>query len=860
MKDSIRKWLITPLLAFVVTCLLLGSFLAWQNYLSEKKMILQQQQNFTALAADNISLFLHEQRLIIQSMLNTNYLPGMEKKEREIILAKFLRSIKDVKHGPVFNKTSMLDRDGRETIRISRSQLIRESDLTDWAYAEEFIVPTTTGNAYYSPIYFDPETGDPLIKLSLPLLELSSAEIKGALVTEINLRLMWHLINALRIGKQGAAFIVDDHDRVIAHPNRSIVLKNTVFPPPATTTIMPGLLHKKAVIAAEQITYGNQKLFFITELPAAEALQHITRAITISVIFLFFIFLGALALGVILIKQIIRPIEALAGTARKVSQGDLNQKAATDRKDELGELAESFNFMLTRLSSTISDLKREKDFIRNTIESLTQPFYVINVKDYTIKLANSAANFGELKPTDTCYRLTHKTDTPCEDKDHPCVIKEVQRTKGPVMVEHRHLNQKNEISTFEVYGYPIFDEHGEISQVIEYNIDVTEKKSLEAQLIQSQKLEAIGSLTGGVAHDFNNFLSTIIGYSQLALTELSEDTPLRRRLQAIFQAGEKATILTKQLLAFSRKQVMEIKVISLNELIANMVKMLKRLVGEHIEIQQKLKENIGNIKADPGQVGQIIMNLLVNARDAMPDGGTIFLETDSINLDENYCRTHDNITPGAYVVFAVTDTGCGIDPEIQDKIFEPFFTTKKKGEGTGLGLSMVYGVIKQLGGHIIVYSEPGNGTTFKIYFPEVMEEKETIVEEKPPTLQQGTETILVVDDEPTIRMLAHDILAPLGYDVIIAESGEAALTKAQAADRPIDLLLTDVVMPGINGKVLADKLEIMFPAMSTIFMSGYTDNIITHKGVLTPGTTFINKPLVPIQLAHKIRQILDGKK
>ena len=835
----------------------------WALFLPGRTILLKKTDLGTStkinhLAADNISIFLHEQELIIESMLNTNYLPGMAKKEREMVLAKFLHSIKDVKHGPVFNQISQLNTDGLEIIRVSRFELILESDLTNWASFEEFIVPVTTGNAYYSPIYFNSESGEPLIKLSLPLLDLVSSEVRGALVTEINLRGMWHLVNSLRVGITGTAFVTDDHGRVIAHTNRSMVLKNTVFQAPAKATVMTGVSGQRAVIATEQITYGNRKIFFITELPVDEALRHMDRAIKLSLIFLVFTLLVAITLGVILVKQIIRPIENLAGTARKVSRGDLTQKATVANNDEIGELADAFNGMLTRLTATIEDLKREKNFVQNTIESLSHPFYVIDVRDYTIKLANSVANFGDFKPSATCYQLTHKVDSPCNGKDHPCVIEEVKKTRGPVMVEHRHQNQNNEISIYEIYGYPIFDEQGEITQVIEYNLDITEKKALETQLIQSQKLEAIGSLTGGVAHDFNNFLTPIIGYSQLSLSTLAIDDPLYRRLQAINEAGERAADLTRQLLAFSRKQVMEIKIINLNELITDMVKMLKRLVGENIEMQQNLGDTIGNIKADPGQVGQIIMNLTVNARDVMPEGGTLFFETNSIVLDEDYCRVHEDISPGTYVVFSVTDTGTGMSAAIQDKIFEPFFTTKKKGEGTGLGLSTVYGIVKQLGGYIFVYSEPDNGTTFKIYFPVVMEEKEPLSKEKKPAMQEGTETILAVDDEPTIRQFVYDTLAPLGYDMILAESGEDAIAKAKSAGREIDLLLTDVIMPGMNGKDLADHLEGIFPAMKSVFMSGYTDNVITHKGVLKPGTTLINKPLIPIQLSQKIRQILEG--
>ena len=437
------------------------------------------------------------------------------------------------------------------------------------------------------------------------------------------------------------------------------------------------------------------------------------------------------------------------------------------------------------------------------------------------------------------------------------MIREVKKTKKPVVVEHLHSDADGNVATFEIYGYPIFDDKGELIQVIEYNIDITEKKNLESQLMQSQKLEAIGSLTSGVAHDFNNYLTTIIGYSQLAVLQLPEEDPLRAQLESIYNAGEKAAALTRQLLAFSRKQVMEIKVIDLNELIRNMIKMLGRLVGERVEMQDTLGDSIGTIKADPGQVEQIVMNLAVNARDAMPDGGTLFFETSSIFLDADYCRSHPEMTPGPYVVFSVSDTGHGMTPEVREKVFDPFFTTKKRGEGTGLGLATVYGIVKQLKGQIFAYSEPGTGTTFKIYFPEFKEVVEPLDQKESPAILGGSETILVVDDEPAIVVLVEDTLQSLGYEVLVAPSGEAALEVAKSCGKKINMLLTDVIMPGMNGRELAEKLMANDPEIKVLFMSGYTDNIITHQGVLKPGIMFVNKPLAPDQLARKIREVLD---
>lgn len=861
MKNSIRVWLITPLISlFVVPLLVLGAIFSWQNYVAGKDQIKSLQLKLTHLAADNLSVFLSEQEHRIHTMLNTNYLPDLPLAQQKILLNRFLRSIKDERHGAVFNTISLLDSQGNERLRISKSALILQDDLQNLASADEFTIPATTGQPFYSPVYFDAVTGEPMLKISIPVMDLQHLRIKGILVTEMTLKFLRHLVETMRIGINGTAYIVDQHGQLVVHPNRSLILKKIHFTPPVSSRIMPGINGKQAVVTAEKIHFGAQTLIFVTEIPATEALQHINRSIIILGSFLLFLLIGALALGVIVVRQIIRPIESLAATARKISRGDFSQQEKPRRNDELGDLAMAFNTMTERLLTTIDNVEKEKDFVQNVIESLTHPFYVIDANDHTIKLANSAAEFGDFKASDTCHQLTHNNPQPCAGDDHPCVIREIKKTKKPVILQHLHPDHNGKILTFEIYGYPIFGDDGEVSQVIEYNMDITEKLNLEAQLLQSQKLEAIGSLTGGVAHDFNNYLTTIIGYSQLAMLRIPEDDPLHARLQSIYQAGHKASQLTGQLLAFSRKQVMEIKTININDIIRNMIKMLGRLVGENIDKNELLNDSIGSIKADPGQVEQIIMNLTVNARDAMPNGGSLYFETNSIVLDEAYCRTHPGVTPGSYVVFSVTDTGHGMTQEVKEHIFDPFYTTKKRGEGTGLGLSTVYGIVNQMKGQIFVYSEPGTGTTFKIYFPESKEDAESLEEKEAPAMLGGTETILVVDDEESIRKVVNDILLSLGYEVLEAASGEEALELAKNSDKKIDLLLTDVIMPGINGRELAEKLTAFDPQVAVLFMSGYTDNVITHQGVLKPGIMLINKPLVPNLLAQKIRKILDNNK
>jgi len=382
--------------------------------------------------------------------------------------------------------------------------------------------------------------------------------------------------------------------------------------------------------------------------------------------------------------------------------------------------------------------------------------------------------------------------------------------------------------------------------------------ALETQLRQNQKMEAIGILAGGVAHDFNNILTTILGYGELAISRLPEDNPVRGMVEDMYKAGERASGLTRQLLAFSRKQVMETKVTNLNTIVNDIGKMLGRLIGEDVHMDIITADDIGNIKADIGQIEQVLMNLVVNARDAMPCGGRLTIETGEIYLDERYARSHKGVKEGTYGVLTVTDTGEGMSQEVQQEIFEPFFTTKEMGKGTGLGLSTVYGIVKQHQGHIFVYSESGHGTTFKIYLPVVEEPLEKREFAAMTTMPKGTETILVVDDDASIRQLVIDTLEPLGYKVMSATCGENALSVLRSTEGKIDLLLSDVIMPGMNGRDLIEIVLADNPGVKTVLMSGYTDNIIADRDSLLKEIVFINKPLLPLALAGRIRSVLDN--
>jgi hypothetical protein len=388
-----------------------------------------------------------------------------------------------------------------------------------------------------------------------------------------------------------------------------------------------------------------------------------------------------------------------------------------------------------------------------------------------------------------------------------------------------------------------------------------EREKLEEQLRMAQKLEAIGSLAGGIAHDFNNLLSVILGCTELAMGRVRDNDGVRDELLEIRKAGERAAALTRQLLAFGRKQVLQPVLLNLNEVAVGVEKMLRRILGEDIDYVQVLAPDLGVVRADPGQIEQVLMNLAVNARDAMPKGGKLTIETSNVDLDEEYAARHVAVKPGPYVHFAVTDTGCGMDAATQARIFEPFFTTKEKGKGTGLGLSTVYGIVKQSGGNIWVYSEPGQGTTLRIYLPREIAAATKLTGSRLKALSArptGTETILVVEDEKAVCEIAERILSMSGYTVLTAVTADAALRSCRTHEGTIHLLLTDVVMPQMGGKVLAERVALARPGIKVLYMSGYTDDAIVHHGTLDPGTYFISKPFSAADLTRKVREVLDS--
>ncbi|MGC2237035.1 MAG: response regulator [Pyrinomonadaceae bacterium] len=494
------------------------------------------------------------------------------------------------------------------------------------------------------------------------------------------------------------------------------------------------------------------------------------------------------------------------------------------------------------------------------------PMWVYDAETLEFLAVNKAAIFHYGYSKEEFLSMTILDIRPPEDV--PAVMENLSNLQKGFDITDiwKHRIKDGSIIEVEISSHDlIFD--GKRSRLVLAN-DITERRRAEEalrkseeQLQQSQKLESIGRLAGGIAHDFNNLLTAINGYSELTLRELDFDDPLRRNIEEIKKAGDRAASLTRQLLAFSRKQVLKPKILDINAIILDVEKMLRRLIGEDVELRTVIQSRLGKIKADPGQIEQVLMNLAVNARDAMPKGGTLTVEASNVYLDDAYARGHIGVKPGSYVMLAVSDNGTGIDSETLQHIFEPFFTTKETGKGTGLGLAMIYGIVKQSGGNIWVYSELGKGTTFKIYLPRV-EASDTVVEQEDiaTDLQQGTETILLVEDEDMVRNLSRQILESCGYKVIEAENGIEALVVCENRENKIDLLVTDVVMPQMGGRELSERLARKYPHIKVLFTSGYTDDAIVRHGIIDAGTNFLQKPFTLDALSRKVRELLDAPK
>ena len=573
-------------------------------------------------------------------------------------------------------------------------------------------------------------------------------------------------------------------------------------------------------------------------------------------------FNGAAALALARQMSLAAPFILLTGSLDEESAVEYMKAGATDYilKDRLARLGPAVRAALAGKRMK-QQLDEREEYFRSLIEQAMDIIAVLDPEGALRYASPSVLPLLGYAPEDlvglSIFALVHPDDV---DETLRVFSEGVATGQGGRLLELRLRHKDGTFRHLEAIGRYLLDDPLVKGVVINAR-DVTERRALERQFLQAQKMEAVGRLAGGVAHDFNNLLTAILGYADLLLDGLPALSPLRPDLEEIRKAANRAGGLTRQLLAFSRKQVLEMRVLDLNELVADMDKMLRRLLGEDIDVLTKLGSELGAVRADAGQLEQVIVNLAVNARDAMPDGGRLTIETRNAELDDSYVRAHVPVQPGRYVMLAVSDTGIGMSAETMSHVFEPFFTTKEPGKGTGLGLATVYGIVKQSGGYVWCYSERGEkgegGTTFKVYLPRVDAPVDQFPARAVLPRTPGSETILLVEDEAALRALTRRLLEKHGYTVLEAGTADAALALARAHVGPIHLLLADVVLPGASGPTLAGELLSRRADLKVLFMSGYTEDAIVHRGVLAPNTAFINKPFSGDNLAAKVRDVLD---
>jgi PAS domain S-box-containing protein len=575
------------------------------------------------------------------------------------------------------------------------------------------------------------------------------------------------------------------------------------------------------------------------------------------------IFLITVFLGWRLTRTIGGRLQQLDAAARALGRGEFRQRVKVSGRDEIGRLAQVFNEMSARVSDLYESMQRSEAHFRSLIENVSD-FIVVLQADGTVRYASPSfeREAGEGSPAEGQNMLDLATE---EDRAEVEKLLAAVQAKGmpgevepaPIESEFRLRKRGGGVRILEVSATNLLN-HPAVNGIVVNARDVTERRKLEEQLMRAQRIEAVGTLSGGVAHDFNNILTVILGHTEVLQQALQSSPAEYEHLKSIDEASRRASTLTRQLLAFSRKQVLQPKVFNLNSLIVDLDKMLRRLISEDIELRTVTDPQLGATRADPGQIEQVVMNLVLNARDAIKSGGKITIETANVILDEDFAQGHAGARPGPHVMLAVSDTGDGISPEILPHIFEPFFTTKEVGRGTGLGLSTVYGIVKQSGGNVLVYSQPGRGTTFKIYLPRMDEPVLSPTEPPRPAIISGAETVLLVEDEPALRDLLEIALTGSGFTVLAAPSPADALTLSRRHTGPLHLLLTDVIMPGMDGPALAKQVQKERPDIKVLFMSGYATNFIMHDGAVDPGTNFLEKPFHPRTLLNKVREVLDS--
>ena len=795
---------------------------------------------------------------------------------------------------PAFRRLAVLTPDGRSLAIVSRYAPPASDDSQDVRDMLRFSQAADADlNAFISEVYIDPVTSEPLVSIRVPVFN-PLREVKLTLTAELNLKFMWDVVYQLKVGQTGYAYVVDQDGTILAYRDTSRVLKGESFahfptvtaftsqpasPPPHKAFIYRGLTG--AFVVGTYVPLKPLNWAIVTELPWTEAFHDVLWEGLISLFIIGGMALIAAFAGEAVSHRLTVPLVALEETATRIARGERGLQARVEGPREVVRLSGAFNSMASQLEQSLEELEKRYSEVLAARDAL-------KVSEERLHLVQEATRDGiwdwDLQTNKAYFSpqwyrmLGYEPDefaagydawaSLIHPEDREGAVQEIKQAIGshePFRIECRMMAKDGSWRWTQTRGKAVaWDADHNAVRLTGANSDLTaykeaerEKASLEAKLVQAQKMEAIGHLAGGIAHDFNNMLSVVIGSTELAMLDHKPDSPLYGHLTKIHGAAKRSGELVRQLLAFARKQTIQPKILDINATISGMLKMLHRLIGEDIDLVWQPGQKLPPIRIDPSQIDQILANLMVNARDAIAGVGTVTIATEFVAFDAAYCKTHLGYTPGRFIMLAFSDNGCGMDRQTRAKAFDPFFTTKVVGKGTGLGLSTVYGIVKQNDGFINVYSAPGEGTTFRIYLPVVEVQKISPNNEKSlETVTCGSGTILVVEDDPAILELSQSILEQLGYTVLTAGKPEEAIGTVQDYAGTIDLLITDVVMPQMNGRELARRIATIEPGLRCLYMSGYTANVIAQHGVLELGINFLQKPFSLQEIATKVSEVI----
>lgn len=866
MRNSLRFRLTAVFIALaVVPPLLAGAVLNQRTLTVQRTQSLSLQRQVAGRISAQIEAFVRARE---SELRVTSEMWGLSELDREqqIGLLSGLLSYQGV-----YEELALLDSEGREQVRVSRLGTVTSSDLGERSEEDEFAVPKASGETYYSPVWIDETTGEPFMTIGMPLFDLYTGAVSGVLVADFRFRTVWDLIESVEVTEGESIYVIDDRGRVIAHGNPSIVLAGTLFDVPGEDGVQPGLSGDDVVLAVAQVTLGEQRLAVVAEKAISEAFELvvITTYVIAGVVALALVIAGGF--GIFAIRRIVRPVEDLAAVARSIRAGDISKRAQVTGRDEIADLAEAFNDMTAQLQRSLQDLeqrlvdlRRAEAALRESQQLLEKTF--ISLRDAVFIVDDEGSILGcnpaalEIFGCDRHEMLGRSIVSLHADEAARAEFQErlpaAMEEKGFLFLPESRMRRKSGEEFFaDLTVTPREDEQGERVGWVSVVRDVTERKRLERQVRQQEQLAAIGQLAGGIAHDFNNLLTSIILYAQVLLGKPHLPPDMAPSLETILDESRRAAQLVRQVLDYSRRSMMEIVTVDLASLVDEAVAILQRTLPESIHLRLDIGRDRYVVRVDPTRIHQVVMNLATNARDAMPGGGELTIGLSCVQVRSGEKPPVEDMEAGEWICLTVSDTGAGMTDEVRAHLFEPFFTTKPVGEGTGLGLAQVHGIVKQHGGHIGVETEVVQGTTFRVYLPVYEGEVEEVVEEAVAPVGKG-ETLLLVEDEEKVQQAGREILESLGYRVLAAANGAEAL-EVYRAEGGVDLVVTDLVMPEMGGKELMQELRRENPRQKGLAITGYplTEGVeeLKREGIVD----IVQKPFDVDTLAQVVRRALD---